>query len=161
PLMQPVIGPDGEPVRREWPDYVFRYVRPDGTLTDDPAEAARRWMPGIQSEVLTGRNVRFIPHNCQDIWEADGIQVHTWMTWGEIKRRWPKLARLEESEAGRRRVEALLSYQPDHYQDLMTPEERHSYESFRAQGGETPLAEREKRDQQLVFVLTTYYRARG
>ena len=161
PLMQPVIGPDGEPVRREWPDYVFRYVRPDGTLTDDPAEAARRWMPGLRSEVLTGRNVRFIPHNCQDIWEADGIQIHTWMTWGEVKRRWPKFADLERTPRGRERIAELLSFEPDHYQDLMSPEERRSYESFRDQSTGDRLADEKLRDEQLVFVLTTYYRAGG
>src|SRR5690606_40420574 len=81
------------------------------------------------------------------------------MTWGEVKRRWPKFAELERTPRGRERIAELLSFEPDHYQDLMSPEERRSYESFRGQSTGDRLADEKLRDEQLVFVLTTYYRA--
>lgn len=71
---QPWIGPSST-----------RYVTPDGLLTDDASEAATRWVPGIKREVLTGRNVRPIPHTATDIWECHGAQIGLFLPWGVVK----------------------------------------------------------------------------
>jgi len=83
----------------EGPPYVTRYVRQDGTLTDNEAEAATKYAPDIKSEVVTGRNVRPIPHTASDINEAHGVQIGVFETLGKLRRRFPDLfAKYEQPE---------------------------------------------------------------
>lgn len=62
-----------------------RYVTPDGMLTDDASQAAMRWVPAIKRELLTGRNVRPIPHTAKDIWECHGMQIGLFLPWSKVK----------------------------------------------------------------------------
>lgn len=124
-----------------WPDLVDRYVMQDGTLTDNEAEAATRFVPGIKPEVLTGRNVRLIPHTAEDVWDANGVQVATFCPWGEIR----KLLKLKIGES---EEEELFKFQPKEYRYIASREERRTLKN---QPKDT--------DEKLVFVLTTYYTA--
>lgn len=128
----------GEP----WTELTERYVTEDGTLTDEPNEAAERNVPDLKREVLTGRNVRMIPHTAEDIWQADGVQIATFKTWGELRRTFPdKLNGLSEEDQS-----ALFGWKPKRYKALATLDERRTLD-------QPP----DDDDEKLVFCLTTYY----
>lgn len=122
--------------------YEQRFVRSDGTLTDDKSEAAKRWAPEIKSEVLDGRHVRLIPHTADDIWDAYGAQVASMsLTWGELKQIAPEISKLDKEDKKK-----ILEYRPKKSDDLIP-------------GGKSMDVEAEKNeDERLVFVLTTYYK---
>lgn len=124
-----------------WPNYMERYVRPDGSLTDEPSEAATKRLPTMRSEVLTGRNVRLLPHTAEDVWEADGCQVVTFRTWGEIKATFPEMKRLSEERRNK-----LFNYKPKRSRYLMSAEQQKAWSR-----------KPERIDDRLVLVLTTYY----
>lgn len=127
---------------RDWPDVTERYVTEDGTLTDEVKDAALRNVPGLVSEVLTGRNVRFIPGEAEDIEDAYGAQVASFVPWGKLKRDYPELADLGED--GRKK---LFSFRPKFEERLVTPQQKR-------------LLKRrpDDEDETLVFCLTTYYK---
>src|SRR5690606_4279122 len=91
--------------------YVTRYVREDGSLTDNEAEAALRWVPEIRSEVITGRHVRPIPHTAQDIAECEGAQCCAFPTWRELRRLFPELADLPKET--RKKIEG---FRPEYWE---------------------------------------------
>lgn len=100
-----------------WPDYRRRYVRADGTLTSEKSEAASRWTTALKSEVLTGQNVRFIPHTAEDIWDARGAIILSYTTWGDVKAMFPEWTeKLKEED-----VEAILGYRPKQPEDILAP----------------------------------------
>lgn len=140
PMMQPAVDPvTGEPVMEEWPEYEDRFVTEDERLTDDEAEAARRWAPALRREVLTGRNVRPIPHTATDIWDAKGVQVGVMLPWGTVKELYPRLAALEEEQQKK-----VFGYRPKE-SDKLFPDARLDAD---LKGNE---------DARPVFVLTTYW----
>lgn len=140
---QPVLQESGEPVTQPWPDFETRFVRADGTLTDKKGEAARRWVPGLRSEVVSGKNVRPIPHTAEDIWEAEGAMIGSFMAWGEVKSIFPKLADLPKEE-----VDKILSFRPEKHDDLLGPGDRRA------------LEDSESRDERLCFVLRLWFDGR-
>lgn len=153
-VMQPQVDPEtGQPltdelglplppmpVQQPWPDHRPMFVRQDGTLTDDEDDEllALQWTPKIKSEVVTARAVRPIPHTADDVWAADGVQIGTWPTWGEIKRQYPELAELPKEDR-----QKFFNYRPDRNKELF-PDVRTDVD---------PKNEDERR----VWVLFTYY----
>jgi hypothetical protein len=137
----------------DWPDYVDRYVTADGTLTNDPAEARMEDLPGIEREVLTGRQVRFMPHNAESVDQAYGMQVATFRTWGWLKKQWPDLEKLEKArdDENKSALDELFGFKPARARLIMTPTEREVHN--RGMEG--------NRDERLVFVLTTYMKGGG
>lgn len=69
--------------------YFIRYVKVDGTLTDDASEADIEWLPKIRCEVLSGRNCRFLPETASGIDDAQGVLIAAYTTMGDIRRRFP------------------------------------------------------------------------
>src|SRR5690606_11075526 len=131
--------------------YVTRYVREDGSLTDDPAEAAERWVPEIRSEVITGRHVRPIPHTAQDIAECEGAQCCAFPTWRELRRLFPELADLPKET--RKKIEG---FRPEYWEDLIPGTVEAPAETVDTR--ETRDADdREDPDSRRVSYLTTYY----
>lgn len=138
---QPFTGPNGEPLEG---DVVGRYAREDGTLTDNAAEAATRWMPGLRKEIVDAPNLRFLPHDSEDLWDADGVIIATMPTWGELLELWPEqMAALKEDD-----IAAILSFKPENHRDLM------GAEGSRA-GSDTAT----RREDKPVAVFMTYYKA--
>lgn len=124
------------------PPYIKRYVRPDGTLTDRKGEAALRQLPRIKSRILTGRNVRFVPHNSEDLWDSDGVLIGEFMTWGRLKNLFQdKLGKLPEEE-----VEAILQYRPSRAEDIKAWDQNIEVGT-------------QNKDERLVWVLTAYFRS--
>ncbi len=129
----------------EWQDYVERFVRPDGSLTNDASEAAEQFLPGLKREVLDGRNVRPIPWNAADVWECDGIQLGTFMSWGKIKKTWPEEAKKVQDDE----MSEIFRWRPKRWKNLVSPHDRRVIEN-KASG--------KIKDEWMAFVLTTYYK---
>jgi hypothetical protein len=125
-------------------EFVERYVAEDGSLTDDPTEAAQRNVPGLRREILTGRNVRMIPHTAEDIWEADGVQIAAFQTWGQLRRTFPKAIEGVSDED----KQHIFSWRPKQFKYMVSPTEKR-----------TLANQPDDDDERLVFTLTTYYTA--
>lgn len=121
-------------------ELVKRHVAPDGSLVDDPQQAEKKPVAILCSEVLTGRNVRFIPHTA-DIRNAIGVQIAWFKAWGELRATFKQLA-----EVGDDAKKAILDYRPEKLDDLLP------------RGESKANMRTENEDEQLVFGLTTYYR---
>lgn len=80
--------------------YETKYVREDGTLTDNENEPGlqRQFLPAIRTDVLYGKNVRLIPASANDIWEADAAMVGSFQRLGDLKGAFPKLAEMEAEQ---------------------------------------------------------------
>jgi hypothetical protein len=103
----------------EWRDYKKRYVQHDGTLTDEQAHAATTWAPKLRAKVLRSTNVRFLPFNARDIWDADGVILTDFPTWEEAQHDHPEL-----KELGKEDRDAVFSAKPKDWKDIMTASER-------------------------------------
>ena len=120
-------------------DPINRYVTADGQFTEDPAKAQKVWLPKIRDEVLTGKQVRFLPHDVRDLWEADGVMIGTALTLQELERIFPEIKTWDDARRGK-----LVQARPQHFRDILEPHQKE------APGG-TPDA------RSLVFVLTRYH----
>jgi len=139
-LLDATIDPQtGAPAQ----EFVERYVMPTGELTDEPSEAATRFVPAIRSEVLTGKNVRPIPMEAEDIEECRGIQIGTFEPWGDLRADWPELDKLSEDDRN-----DLLNYRPDSSDRIVGASQKKALDS-----------EPDDPDERLAFVLHTYYKA--
>ncbi len=125
--------------------YVSKYVTEAGELTTELVTPGlrRRFLPTIKTEVLTGRHVRFLPANAQDVWEADGVLLGSYQRWGDLKEQFPDtLGELSEEE-----VEGLMSEAPPGTKHLLDQDIR-------------DLRGQEANDDALVFTLV-HYRKQG
>jgi len=122
-------------------DLQIRYVKEDGSLTDEPKEAKRKWLPKLQREILTGKHVRFIPSQVRDIEDADGMMVGAMVPYGTVKHIFPKILELSEE-----RRQEIVSARPMHSKDLLPL-------------GKQDRTSDELTDDDLVFVLTRYHRS--
>lgn len=128
-------GPNGP-----WPEFEKRYLKPDGTLTDDPKEAAVQGVNSMNSELLTGRNVRMMPHDCTWIGKAHVVMVGGFRPFGHLRRQFKRLNDLSDEDKGK-----LFRYEPKKDSDLLTSEQRRTFDDQPAND-----------DDKLVFVLTIY-----
>ena len=122
-------------------DPAIRYVRKDGTLTDEPKEARRKWLPKLQREILTGKHVRFIPQQVRDVEDADGMMVGAMVPYGTVKHIFPEILKLSEE-----RRKEIVTARPHHARDLLPI-------------GRQDRTSEELNDDNLVFVLTRYHRS--
>jgi hypothetical protein len=75
---------------------ITRYVREDGSLTDEKGGAAKQWLPKIVSEILTGEQVVLVPADASGIHEAKGAVLIRWTTVGALKGAFPDVAQWDE-----------------------------------------------------------------
>ena len=123
-----------------------RYVRPDQTLTDNPAEADLQWLPGHKVRLLTGNNVLLLPSDAYGVREANGVIIIDHTTLGELKTCWPEeMAALKDEE-----LDDLCKWKPAKHEDLLRP------------GAISPKDQKTEdgkwKDSQTVWVCTVYYR---
>ncbi len=134
-----------EAARREdgmgWTQYRSMYVREDGTLTEEMSEGAEEVIDELTEEVLTGRNVRFIPNSAEDVWDADGVMIASFPTWGELRRDFPELDKWDED-----RKNKIWDFKPKHAKRFMRRDQRRAWD-------QRP----EDEDERLTFTLTAYY----
>jgi len=145
---QPLAGPPdpltGQPTVLDAREAILRYVREDGTLTDEQEEAAWQWAPGLAREVLDGRHVRTLPASASCLEEAHGALVAAFLPLGTLKRMFPDaFADLDEAA-----VEKLKQY-PAKARCLLPGETRREREALAALKG----------DDALVFTLRGWQRA--
>lgn len=121
-------------------DPVLRFVTEDGQFTEDRAQTARVWLPRIKIDgPLSGKQVRFLPADADDIWAADGVQIGVALTLGEVKSIFPDLESWDEG-----RLSKLCQYRPQYFKDTLAAGQKDT------QGSGTS-------DESLVFVLTRYH----
>ena len=132
-------GGGWKPEESETPDSGGKYVGEDGQPTDDVKKAKRTWLPKLRDEVLTGKQVRFLPYDVRDIWEADGVMVGTALTLGELERLFPDIKEWPED-----RRAALAEARPQHFKDILEPHQKDTMTG-------------EVTSKSLVFVLTRYH----
>lgn len=121
-------------------DPILRFVTEDGQFTDDRAEAERVWLPRIKIDgPLSGKQVRFLPADADDIWAADGVQIGLALTLGEVKAIFP-----EVEDWGEDRISKLVQYRPQYFKDSLSAGQKDTMGSSTS-------------DESLVFVLTRYH----
>ena len=120
---------------------VEKCVNKDGSLTlgqdDDAVEMT--WLPGLDLECLTGKNVRPIPSGVADIWDAPAIMVGQMIPWGQLRASVPELNDITEEER-----EKIIMARPQHVKDIIPIGRKET-----SQGGGL-------KDETLVFVLRRY-----
>ncbi len=143
PPMQPKVDPmTGQPLPP--PEPVERIVGKDEkSFTENAPDAAYDWVKEIKSEVLTGRNVRPIPHTAENIWEATGVMIATYQSWKSLKTMFEReLGSLSEEQ-----VDALIAFRPQGTDDLL-PKNRRGQRETRS-------------DNALVFTLVVCFKECG
>lgn len=90
------------------PRLTIRYVRPDKSLTDDPNEADKQWMPKIRVELLTPDHVAFIPEVCSGIADALGVLIIQYPTIAEARAKFSAFKALDDPD-----IRALMSWRPE------------------------------------------------
>lgn len=113
-----------------WPEYTVRFVKRDGTLSDEETDGATRWAPGIRSKVTDGRSVRLLPANSEDLREAHTALIHEWITVGEAREDH------EEALAGLppEALDKLVSWAPDKWEQWSTGAEKLLRKSAKSRG---------------------------
>lgn len=86
-------------------DLVPRYAREDGTLADEAVGAAPRWLPAVQRDILSGEHVVLLPETATGIDDAHGAIVLRYVTLGQLKATFPKVA-----EMGEEQLQALVGW---------------------------------------------------
>lgn len=127
--------------------HVTRYANLAGQLVDDANAPNLRmqWIPKLRVEVLTGKHVRFLPHTSRDIWAAEGALVGTMTTLGQLRAAFPvRFAQLTEDDR-----KQLISDRPQGWKELLPKSDRR----FEVNEGQED-------DEQAVFTLTLYYKAK-
>ncbi len=148
-----VMGPDGVPVPVGG-EPVLRYVAADGrTITDEPDDAQLEWLPRVAGEVLSRKNVRFLPETCSGIRDAEGVLIACPpQTLGALKAKFPAVAAMDASD-----LRKLVSYRPE-ITKLLMPKF-----AGNGEGTKTPDWDASKGppDDALVFTIAGYMRGSG
>jgi hypothetical protein len=153
----PIVGPQGQitpdaaitdPLTGQAypPPYVLRFVRQDGTLTDDRQDPLlrRAWVPKIRCRLLTGHHVRVLPATASDLQTAHGLLVGEWVTLDELRLRFGSRVPTDPET-----LKHWVAYRPEH------PEDTHP---AGYKGGLAPENEKRITGESLVFTLCGYYR---
>lgn len=83
-------------------EAVLRFVRADGTLSDERSEAALQWVPDLREEVLTSLQVRPLPPTAPDLWHATGVLIALFLPLKQWKAMFPdKLATITDETRGK------------------------------------------------------------
>jgi hypothetical protein len=146
PMDDPMGMPEVEQVQEPWPEFEDRFVMQDGALTDDQNQAATRWAPGLKREILTGRNVRLIPHTAEDIWDADGAAIGCFLPWRRVKEMFPAVREFSEEKKKK-----LFAFKPEQSDDILP-------DTYGVKPGEVV---KDNEGETLVFVLTVILKASG
>lgn len=67
-MQDPATGQDLNP--QQTPP-VRKYVGTDGSLSDNQGQAALRWVPKVEAQVVTGDHIRLWPATAVDVWDAE------------------------------------------------------------------------------------------
>lgn len=150
---QPFTDPDGNYATQ---NAILRYVgevegEPDPLtgepttveqFVEDPAAAARQWMPKHRRKVIHPNQVRTIPA-AAEVKDADQIVVLMWEPLCEARKRFPVLATLEPE-----RLKRVTAWRPPHWQRIVPLAMRRAHEAA--------MQTAEPHDDSLVFWYHLY-----
>jgi hypothetical protein len=130
----------------------MRHVRPDGYLTDDPADADHQWMPAPRVRTLTGLQVTMLPeHASLADGDAIGVIIMDLTSLGELK----KLLGEEFDALSDDDVEKVCKWRPAHVEDLLPPYTPMPDDQKYTEGSKAG----QYMDAQPVVAATVYYRS--
>jgi hypothetical protein len=128
-----------------------RFLRSDGYLTDNPADADLQWLPAPAVRLLTGLQVDLLPYTCTGRDDAVGMVIADTTTLGDLRLLFPdKIGALSKEQ-----LEKLCQWRADPMEDLLPPYTPEPEDQKFAEG---PRAG-EYRDDQMIVTLTVYYRS--
>lgn len=115
-MLDPMTGGEADVVT-----LVSRYVKEDGTLTDNKLDPTvqKMWLPGLRREILSGKHVRLIPSTCEDIWDAEELMIGSMVPISMAKAMFPVMANLSEDE-----LKKLVDGAPNDAKELLPPMKR-------------------------------------
>lgn len=130
----------GDPYNTE---FTLRYVRTNGTLTDDAddPQIVMQWLPSLRAEILSGKHVRLIPDTARDIWDASGVHIAAMVPLGTLKGLFPRLLKLTPEQ-----LQKVVTARPANVKDLLP-------RGYKDTGGGPSYD-----DNTLVFTLTQYHK---
>lgn len=149
----PLVAQDpvtGQPIPTT--DYILRYVT-EGTdeapaqFTNNPAEAARQWLPKIRIDRMGREHVRIFPEHV-DVDRAQTLVLLWFSTLGEGKRRWKSVADLTEQQQSE-----LCDWTPPRYLALLPPALRARWKQATGQARDV---EGGANDERLFFYYVCY-----
>jgi hypothetical protein len=128
-----------------------RYQRPDGYLTDDPADADWQWMPSPKIRRLTPLQLDLLPSTATGIADADGVVLAYLTSLGDLQTAFPEtIDKLTDAQ-----LEKLCTYRPSKMEDILPPftkePEHQKYKSGPKDGQYMPS--------QMVIAHVCYYRS--
>lgn len=132
-----------------------RYVRADGSLTDDPNEAERQWLPKLRVEVLTPESVVLVPATCEGVGDALGAIVIQWPTVADARAKFPALAKLPPPA-----LRALVDWNPAELKHAKPQDAEQSTRS-RADASGSGTAGGAVSDSDRICTLSLYFRSHG
>lgn len=145
---QPFAGPPdpmtGQPTELDAREAILRFVRPDGSLTDEQEEAAWQWAPGLAKEVVDGRHVRTLPASAETLEDAHGALVASFLPLGTLQRMFPDVFENVPDD----QVEKLKQY-PAKARCLLPGETRREREALASLKGKDAL----------IFTIRAWQRA--
>jgi hypothetical protein len=142
----PLIGPDGMPST----EYVLRHVTESGQFTDNPAEAARQWLPKIRAELLDSARVRTVPETA-DVHSAQKVILLMVAPLSDAKARFPVLKTMEEQQ-----LRELTGWRPQRSRALVPDALRGRWQAQNSAKGDAGVS-----DEALLFWYQSYCRADG
>lgn len=110
PLIDPTTGAPGV-------EFVTRYVGTNGQITDDPAEAARQWLPKMKACLVPCERAAFVPNTIADPDDASGIVFLMYDTLSDLRARYEQ----DEEPWGDDFVKDLVTWKPDKLKELLPP----------------------------------------
>lgn len=139
-IPQPVDPETGTPYAGP---YVSKYLTMgDELATERGPDVRMQFRPGIKTEVLSGKFVRFLPPTANDIWEADGLLIGSFQRLGDLKTAFPVIGKMDAEE-----LTKLVNDPPEGVQKLI--KER------------AELKDQQINDDAMCFTLTHYRKAGG
>ena len=104
----PLTGQPGPPVQITGP-MVVRYVAADGvTITDDPGEAMLEWLPKLCADVISRKQLRFLPETCSGVRDCQGVLIAAFEQLGDLKAKFPEVKAMPADD-----LRKLVGYRPE------------------------------------------------
>jgi hypothetical protein len=125
-----------------------RYVRADGTLSDDDGDASRQWLPRVKSRLLTPQHVDMLPESAESIDDANGVMIVVGMTIGTMKSQFAEeFAALTAEQLSR-----IVKYKPKDWELYLPRRTRQEWKE------PTPKKDGTYEDDTLVFPTFTIFK---
>jgi hypothetical protein len=143
----PLTDPEtGEPANED--EVTERYQTPDGTLSDDPAQADLQWLPNHKIRLLTGLQVDLLPATARNLRDAVGIVITDTTTLGDLRAQFGDVIDgLSDDQ-----LNTLCTWRPTKVEDILPAYTKEPEDQKDKDSGKY-------KDSQMVVATTAYYRS--